>query len=168
MAEKKIPHQLIEVDLKNKPKELLELNPYAKVPVLVDGEAVIYESAIINEYLEEKFPNMRLLPDDHLKRAKVRVWVDFFNTRIHPTASDIQHNRNKEQASQRMAQHLAALHHEIAGKNFILDDYSLADVSFIPFYTRRQRYGVPIDDSYPNLKRWGEGLIARSAVAATL
>jgi glutathione S-transferase len=138
------------------------------VPVLVDGDGVIYESAIINEYLEEKYPEMRLLPEDYLKRAKVRVWVDFFNTRIHPTASDIQHNRNKEQATQRMAAHLAVLDQELAAKAFIVDDYSLADVTFIPFYGRCQRYGILIDDNYPNVKRWGEDLIARPAVAKTL
>jgi glutathione S-transferase len=158
----------VEVDLKNKPRDLLELNPYAKVPVLVDGDGVIYESAIVNEYLEEKYPQTRLLPADHLKRAKVRVWIDFFNTRIHPAASDIQHKRNPEQATQRMQEHLAALEQAMAGKDFIVDDSSLADVTFIPFYTRRGRYGVSIDDNYPNLKRWGEALTARPAVEATL
>ena len=136
--------------------------------MLVDGEGVIYESAIINEYLEEKYPTVRLLPDDYLERAKVRVWVDFFNTRIHPAASDMQHNRNEEHAVERMATHLATLEREMSDKDFIVGDYSLADVTFIPFYTRRQRYGVSIDDKYPNLQRWGESLIARSAVAATL
>ena len=154
--------------MKNKPKDLLELNPYAKVPVLVDGDGVIYESAIVNEYLDEKFPATRLLPADHLKRARVRILIDFFNSRIHPTASDIAHNRDTEKATQQMKTHLAALDREVAGKNFIVDEYSLADVTFIPFYTRRERYGVTIDDNYPNLKRWGESLIARPAVAATL
>ena len=56
----------------------------------------------------------------------------------------------------------------MTGKRFIVGDYSLADVSFIPFYTRRQRYGVTIDDNFPNLKRWGEELLARPAVACTL
>jgi glutathione S-transferase len=136
--------------------------------VLVDGDGVIYESAIVNEYLEEEYSSVRLLPDDHLKRAKVRVWVDFFNTRIHPTAGDIQHQRNAEQAAARMKEHLATLDREMADKKFIVDDYSLADVTFIPFYTRRERYGVTIDDNYPNLQRWGEELIARPAVAGTL
>ena len=154
--------------MKNKPKDLLELNPYAKVPVLVDGDGVIYESAIVNEYLDEKFPATRLLPADYLKRARVRIWVDFFNSRIHPTAGDIAHKRDVEKATKHMYAHLATLDRELAGKNFIADDYSLADVTFIPFYTRRERYGVTIDDNYPNLKRWGESLIARPAVAATL
>jgi glutathione S-transferase len=138
------------------------------VPVLVDDGGVIYESAILNEYLEEKYPGMRLLPADHFKRAKVRIWIDFFNTRIHPTAGDMAHNRDAEKAAQLMKAHLETLDRELAGKKYIADDYSLADVTFIPFYTRRQRYNVTIDDNFPNVKRWGEELIARPAVAATL
>src|SRR4029453_6725369 len=83
LAEKKIPYELIEVDLKNKPKDLLELNPYAKVPVLVDGAGVIFESAIINEYLDEKFSEVPLLPRNALQRAKARIWIDFLNSRVH-------------------------------------------------------------------------------------
>jgi glutathione S-transferase len=56
----------------------------------------------------------------------------------------------------------------MTGKDFIVGDYSLADVSFIPFYVRLQRYSVTIADNFPNLKRWGEELVARPAVASTL
>jgi len=143
-------------------------NPYSKVPVLVDGDGVIYESAIIDEYLEEKFPQVRLMPADLLLRAKARIWVDYMSTRLHAAASDITHNRNPDKAKEQMKKHLATLDKEMAGRKFIVGDYSLADVSYIPFYTRRERYGVVIDDTYPNLKRWGEELIARPQVAPTL
>jgi RNA polymerase-associated protein len=143
-------------------------NPYSKVPVLVDGDGVIYESAIIDEYLEEKFPQVRLMPADLLLRAKARIWVDYMSTRLHAAASDITHNRNPDKAKEQMKKHLATLDREMAGRKFIVGDYSLADVSYIPFYTRRERYGVVIDDTYPNLKRWGEELIARPQVAPTL
>jgi glutathione S-transferase len=156
------------VDLKNKPKDLLELNPYAKVPVLVEGDGVVYESAIVNEYLDEQYPNLRLLPTDPAKRARARIWIDFFNSRVHPAAHDIAHEKDPEQAKEQMAKHLENLDQEMAGKRFIVGDYSLADVTFIPFYVRRKRYGVTIDESLPNLKRWGEDLIARLAVASTL
>jgi len=146
----------------------LKRNPYGKVPVLVDGEGVIYESAVINEYLDEKFPQVRLMPADLLQRAKVRIWIDFLNTRIHPAASDIAHNRAPEKAKERMRQHLQALDNEMAAKDYLVGNYSLADITFIPFYTRRERYGVVIDGTYPNLKRWGEALIARPQVAPTL
>ena len=146
----------------------MKRNPYGKVPVLVDGEGVIYESAVINEYLDEKFPQVRLMPADLLQRAKVRIWIDFLNTRIHPAASDIAHNRAPEKAKERMRQHLQALDNEMAAKDYLVGNYSLADITFIPFYTRRERYGVVIDGTYPNLKRWGEALIARPQVAPTL
>jgi glutathione S-transferase len=147
---------------------LLTQNPYGKVPVLVDGDGVIYESAVINEYLDEKFPQVQLMPANLLQRAKVRIWIDFLNTRVHPAASDITHNRAPEKARERMRQHLQALDSEMAGKDYLFGNYSLADISFIPFYTRRERYGTVIDDTYPNLKRWGEALIARPQVAPTL
>lgn len=156
------------MDLKNKPSDLVQRNPYGKVPVLVDDAGVIYESAIINEYLDEKFPEARLLPADLLKRAQARIWIDFMNTRVHPAASDMAHNREPDKAREKMHQHLQTLDKELAGKNYIVDDYSLADITFIPFYTRRERYGVTIDDRYPNLKRWGEELIARPQVAPTI
>jgi glutathione S-transferase len=138
------------------------------VPVLVDDGGVIYESAIVNEYLEEKYPSPPLLPKDGLQRAKIRIWIDFFNSRIHPAAHNITHDKEREQAKERMEKHLQTLDQEMAGKEYIAEAYSLADVTFIPFYVRRSRYHVVIDDSLPNLKRWGEVLVARPAVAATL
>jgi len=138
------------------------------VPVLVDGDGVVYESAIVNEYLDEKYPAMRLLPADHLRRAKARIWIDFFNSRIHPAAHDITHDKEPEKAKIQMRKHLETLDREMSGKKFIVGDYSLADITFIPFYARRQRYGVTIDDTLANLKRWGEELVARPAVASTL
>jgi glutathione S-transferase len=138
------------------------------VPVLVDGDGVIYESAIVNEYLDEKYPARRLMPSTHFHKAKARIWIDFFNSRVHPAAHDIAHDRDPEKAKERMRNYLETLDQEMAGKKFLVGDFSLADVTYIPFYTRRQRYGVTIDDRLPNLKRWGEELVARSAVASTL
>lgn len=136
--------------------------------MLVDGSGVIYESAIINEYLDERFSEVPLLPSNALQRARARIWIDFLNSRVHPAASDITHDKEPDRARERLNQHLSALDREMTGKTFIGGDYSLADVTFIPFYTRRQRYGVTIDENFPNLKRWGEALIARPAVVSTL
>ena len=157
------------MDLKNKPKDLLELNPYAKVPVLIDGDGIIYESAILNEYLDEKYPTTRLMPDDHLLRARTRIWIDFLNSRLHPAAHDIApmtKSRKKQKSECKSISKPST--RKWRARQYIVGDYSLADITFIPFYTRRQRYGVTIDDNLPNLKRWGEDLIARPAVASTL
>jgi len=138
------------------------------VPVLVDDGGVIYESAIINEYLEERFPELRLMPSNPLLRSKARIWIDFMNSRVHPAASDLAHNREPDKANERMKQHLQTLDKEMAGRKYIVGDYSLADITFIPLYTRRERYRIVIDDKYPNLKRWGEDLIARPQVVPTI
>lgn len=144
-------------------------NPYGKVPVLVDGDGVVYESAVINEYLDEKFPEIALMPSDHLRRSEVRIWVDFFNTRLHPTGSDLQKDREPEKAHARMQEHLTKLDQALAGKNFLVGDrFSLADVTFIPFYTRRERYKTAFGDQHANVKRWAENLVARPQVASTL
>jgi glutathione S-transferase len=156
------------VDLKNKPRELLELNPYAKVPVLIDGDAVVYESAIINEYLEESYPAVRLMPTRPLERAKVRIWIDFFNSRIHPAAHDIAHDKDPEKAREKLLAHLHTLNRALGEKPFLVGEYSLADVTFIPFYVRRQRYGLTLEGTFPNLTRWGEALIGRPGVFSTL
>lgn len=138
------------------------------MPVLVDGDGVIYESAVINEYLDEKFNDAPLMPRNQLDRAKVRIWVDFFNTRIHPTGSDLQKKRDPDKAQVRMDEHLRTLDAALAGNDFLVgNQFTLADVTFIPFYTRRDRYTVTFDN-HPNIKRWAENLIARPRVAPTL
>ena len=78
--EKQLPYRMIPVDLKagdQKKPDFLRLNPYGKVPVIIDGQTVIYESCIINEYLEEKYPDRRLMPDDCAKRARIRILIDY-------------------------------------------------------------------------------------------
>jgi glutathione S-transferase len=156
------------VDLKNKPKELVELNPYGKVPVLVDDDAVVYESNIINEYLEEKHPEVPLMPKDLPQRARVRIWMDYSNSRLHGAAHEVLHGPDQEKAKARLRNYLQALDTEMADREFIAGDYSLADVAFIPFFVRRERYHAEIDERLPRVKRWMERLLARPAVQSTL
>ncbi len=155
------------MDLKNKPKELLELNPYGKVPVLVDGDAVVYESAIINEYLEEKYPQVPLMPKEPLQRSRIRIWIDFCNTRLQAAGGDIAHGHDVEKAQERLAQHLKTLDREMRDREYIAGDYSLADITFVPFFVRRERYRATIDDKLPNLKSWMDRLLNRPVVRAT-
>ena len=159
---------MVEVDLKNKPKELLELNPYAKVPVLVDGDAVIYESAIINEYLEEKFPQTPLLPREQAQRAHARIWIDFCNTRVHGAAHEVLHGKEPEKAKEKLREHFHTLDREMAKREYLVGAYSLADITFVPVFTRQQRYGVSVDHSFLHLKKWMDRLLARPAVHSTL
>jgi glutathione S-transferase len=158
---------LIECDLGNKPKDLLQLNPYGKVPVLVDGDAVVYESAIIDEYLEERYPEVPLMPKDPLARARIRIWIDYCNTRVQRAAGYIAHNYKVEESGAELRTYLENLDRHMRGREYLADEYSLADITYIPFFVRRERYHVSIGDDLPHLKAWADRLLERPVVRAT-
>ncbi len=135
--------------------------------MLVDGDAVIYESAIINEYLEEKYPDVPLMPKDPLTRSRARIWIDFCNTRLQYAGGKIAHDYEVEKSSEELKKHLQTLDREMHGRNYIAGSYSLADITYIPFFVRRERYHAQIDDTLPNLKSWMDRLLARPIVQAT-
>ena len=157
----------MECDLRNKSEELVTLNPYGKVPVLVDGDNVIYESAVINEYLDEKYPQVPLMPKDLAQRAEVRIWIDFCNTRLQAAAGNIRHDHEVEKNRKRLAEHMKTLDERMAGRDFIVGDYSLADITYVPFFTREDHYKVAVGDDTPNLKRWRDSLLERPTVKST-
>ena len=158
---------MIECDLGNKPKDLLELNPYGKVPVLVDDDAVVYESAIIDEYLEERYPEVPLMPKDPLARARIRIWIDYCNTRVQRAAGYIAHNYKVEESGTELRTYLHNLNRYMQGREYIGDEYSLGDITYIPFFVRRERYQASIGDDLPHLKAWMERLLDRPVVRAT-
>ncbi|MGH7767480.1 MAG: glutathione S-transferase family protein [Candidatus Binatia bacterium] len=122
----------------------------------------------MDEYLEENYPDVRLMPGEAAARARVRIWMDYCNTRLHGAAHEILHGKDQEKAQAKLKDYLTAIESEIAGREYIAGDYSLADVTLIPFFIRRQRYRFEIDDRLPNLKRWMDRVLARAAVQSTL
>lgn len=154
--------------MKNKSKELLERNPYGKVPVLEDGGAVIYESAIIDEYLDEKYPAVALMPKDCAARAQARIWVDYCNTRLQRAGGFVAHDYKVDQSKAEIVEYLKFLDERMRGREYIAGDYSLADITFIPFFTRLDRYQATIGDDLPNVKAWMKRLLDRPAVKETL
>jgi glutathione S-transferase len=135
--------------------------------VLVDGEAVVYESAIINEYLEEKYPEIPLMPKDPHQRSRIRIWIDYCNTRLQRAGGFIAHDYEVEKSKQELQQYLTTLNREMQGREYIGEHYSLGDITYIPFFTRLERYKATIDDSLPHLKAWMKRLLNRSIVRAT-
>lgn len=143
LIEKDIAFRLHEISLDDKPDWFLELSPYGKVPLLRDGEAVIYESAVINEYLEEVCPAPPLMPGDPAGRAFCRIWVDFANVRFVPhvyrlmmaqtSAEQAPHAARLTGALQDMEAHLAA---RDEGPFWLGPRLTLADLSFYPHLER--------------------------------
>jgi glutathione S-transferase len=118
LAEKKIPWQEKLVNLRKgdqfKPG-YLALNPKAVVPTLVHGSAVLRESTIINEYLDDAFPQPALKPADPVKRATMRLWIKTFDDEVHPSigittyATVLRHQMNALKSAEEMKQHFAAI-----------------------------------------------------------
>ena len=163
--EKGIAFSLTEIDLDDKPDWFLAVSPYSKVPLLRDGAAVIYESAVIAEYLEEVCPEPTLMPSDPVMRAKVRLWVDFANVRFIPhvykllmaqDAGSQQHRAGLLRAALRnMETHLA---NGDAGRFWVGDRLTLADLAFYPHLERfcavEHYRGVTLPAEYTRLRDW--------------
>ena len=147
---------------------MLERNPYGKVPVLEDDGAVVYESAIIGEYLEEKYPAIRLMPSDLAERARARIWIDYCNTRLQRAGGFVAHDYKVDQSKAEIVEYLRFLDAHMRGRDYIAGDYSLADITFIPFFTRLERYQTTVGDDLPNVKSWVQRLLERSAVRETI
>jgi glutathione S-transferase len=135
--------------------------------VLVDGDAVVYESAIINEYLDEKYPAVPLMPKEPLSRSRVRIWIDYCNTRLQRAGGNLAHGHEVEKSAAELKQYLATLNGEMRDREYIGDNYSLGDITYIPFFVRLERYKATIDNSLPYLKAWMDRLLARPTVRAT-
>ena len=137
------------------------------MPVLVDGEAVVYESAIINEYLEEKYPALPLMPKDPFKRSRARIWIDYCNTRLQRAGGNIAHDYQVEKSKEELKQYLETLNREMSDREYITGDYSLADITYIPFFCRLERYQAKIGNDLPYVRAWMDRLLSRPTVRAT-
>ncbi|MBI3014370.1 MAG: glutathione S-transferase family protein [Candidatus Tectomicrobia bacterium] len=133
LAEKKLPYEKIPTDIRKgeaRTPEYLKLCPYGQVPVFVDGDAVLYESAIINEYLDEKYPTPALRPTDPARRAKMRILMDFFDHHLNIpyTAYRLEFQKPEgerdtgllETKRREILDHLKVLDQELEGKEYLL------------------------------------------------
>jgi len=165
--------------LKNKSKELLERNPYGKVPVLEDERKVLFESCIINEYLDEKYPNPPLQPKDPYIRARGRILVDYFLNYLHEPYWALRGEMIKKNEADRDPKIIAETRKEVTArlqyleealgdKPFFLGDYSLTDIAMLPRFPRLQQYGVLPSAALPHLTAWFERMKQRPAVQAIL
>jgi glutathione S-transferase len=181
LAEKNLPYDIAPIDLRaheQKTPEYLKLNPYGKVPVLTDDATVLYESLIINEYLDEKYSNPPLMPKDPAKRAKARILVDYgmahFDAPYQRLRMELMKDA-KEQNQQVIAtakaelkKLLQRLEDEIGEQQYLLGDFSLVDADLLPRFTRLEGFGVLPDPSLPRLGNYLERVKARPSVRAVL
>lgn len=177
LLEKGIPFELIEIDLQNKPPQFQEISPYGKVPAIKHGAKRVWESAIINEYLEEVFPDPPLLPTDPYLRAQARIWIDFANTRLVPAFSALLRSpKLDEQAegAKALANHLSFIENEALGRLSEEGPYwfgsqiSLVDLTYYPWFERWPALefyrSFEWQKDWIRLQRWRDALEERPTV----
>jgi glutathione S-transferase len=179
LTEKALAYRLTEVDPGNKPQAFLKISPYGKVPALRDGETHVCESAIINEYLDETFPDPPLLPRDPAERARARFWIDFANARLFAVTASLlygPHRQNRAPALEQIADALRFIETEALAKRSARGPYwlgsafSLVDLTFHPWFEQlpalEQLRGIYVPAGLHLLTEWREAVAQRSAVRA--
>ena len=181
LAEKKLPYEVVPVDLRKKEQkkpDFLKLNPYGKVPVIIDGTTVLYESCIINEYLDEKYPDIPLMPRDPAKKAKIRILTDYGMNHLDGPYQRLRQERMKEEkernqetienATKELKSLLQRFEREIGEQPYLAGDFSLLDADLIPRFLRMEGFGVLPDTSLPRLGSWLQRMKQRPSVRAIL
>ncbi|MGH8744363.1 MAG: glutathione S-transferase N-terminal domain-containing protein, partial [Burkholderiales bacterium] len=95
LFEKGMDFQIVDVDLYNMPEDLAVMNPYNRVPVLVERDLILYEANIINEYIDDRFPHPQLMPADPVMRARARLFLFRFEIELFSQIETIEHGNQK-------------------------------------------------------------------------
>ena len=180
LVHKKVDYEPIETDItkKERPAEFTKVSPFGKVPVLVHDGRAIFESVVINEYIEEVWPEPRMLPADPADRAYARAWITYFNRVVTDRDGEFVHKApdaaSKQAICRKIFPDLAALDRELAGKQalFLGPELSLVDTAIAPF-TRglaiwAELVGDPSFARYENLAAYSARLEAHPVLRETV
>ena len=181
LREKRIPHEEVEVDVPgraHKGPAFRRLNPFGQIPVLEDGALVVSESVAILEYLEERFPEPRLLAAEPATRAITRQFMLWSGDYVAPqweawmrpvfAPGEPVDGAGRRRARDELAMHLDVLERRLADRDWLIEAYSLADVCYAPVVTVLDRVSLgDLVETRPRLAAWIERLRARPAVRDT-
>ena len=173
LHEKGIDFEVNEVDLSNKSEEFLRVSPYDKVPVLSVNGTSLYESNIVNEYLDEVYSSPRLMPESPEERASVRSWMAFADDYFFPPIFGVrmgpQRGYSEEQiqeARERLDDALSRVEHQLESRQYLVGEYTLADIAHAGNFGRLRGLAesgdVPLH-KYPNVTAWMERVESRES-----
>ncbi len=148
LAEKNINIDIANVEGPDLPEDLMDLNPYHTVPTLVDRDLVLYDSRVIIEYLDERFPHPPLMPVDPVTRAQFRLALFRIETDWYQLAAEFEADgeRKLSAKSRKLLREsiLASVDLFAAGTYFLSEDFSLVDCSIAPILWRLPVYGIEL------------------------
>jgi RNA polymerase-associated protein len=173
LAEKGLVIDIIAVDEANPPEDLLDINPYHSVPTLVDRDLGLYDSRVICEYLDERFPHPPLMPVDPVARAQVRLALYRIEKDWFPLVEQLQRVTDKKQSAQLrkvLQEGLLSSAAVFAAKRFFLsDEFSLVDASLAPLLWRLPAVGINLTGSAAQpIRRYMDFVFARPSFQESL
>lgn len=167
--------EIRDVDLYNKPEDIAVMNPYGQVPILVERDLVLYESNIINEYIDERFPHPQLMPADPVMRARARLFLFNFEKElfVHVGTLEARESRADEkaldQARQQIRDRLSQLAPIFLKNKFMLgEEFSMLDVAIAPLLWRLDHYGIELPKNAAPLQKYAERIFSRPAYIEAL
>ncbi|MCW8902174.1 glutathione S-transferase family protein [Sedimenticola sp.] len=174
LKEKRVDFDITYIDLDNPPDWFKEISPFGKVPLLRIGDEVLFESAIINEYLDEVYPPV-LHPEDPLERAKHRGWIEFGSNLLFDQfkAMMAKDEDSFQQQCEVLGGSFARLDPVISGGPYFMGErFSLLDTAYAPFFMRFEilkKHHEALEDLMPTrLSQWGQALLDRDSVKASV
>ena len=166
LFEKGMDFQVIDVDMFSRPEDIRVINPYNTVPVLVERELVLYESNIINEYIDERFPHPQLMPPDPVMRARARLFLHRFENELFSHIEAIEHGEQKaaNKARQSVRDYLTQISMAMGNQKYILgNEFSMLDVAIAPLLWRLEHYDIQLSKEAAPLLKYAERIFARPA-----
>jgi stringent starvation protein A len=171
LFEKGMDFEIIDVDLLNKAEDVAAINPYGKVPVLVERDLVLYEANIINEYIDERFPHPQLMPPDPVMRGRARLFLHRFEQEIYSQVEVIEHGASKtaDKARAIIRDNLTQLAQILTSQKFLLgDEFSMLDVAIAPLLWRLDHYGIQMGKDAAPLMKYAERIFSRQGFIDSL
>ena len=175
LFEKGMDFEIRDVDLFNKPEDIATMNPYGQVPILVERDLVLYESNIINEYIDERFPHPQLMPADPLMRARARLMLFNFEKELFIHVHALENDRGKpadkaqDKARAEIRDRLTQLSPLFQKNKYMLgDEFSMLDVAIAPLLWRLDHYGIELSKTAAPLLKYAERIFSRPAYIEAL
>ena len=172
LAEKSLNIDLVDVDDGVFPEDLLDLNPYNSVPTLVDRDLVLYDSGVIIEYLDERFPHPPLMPVDPVTRAQFRLALYRIAQDWYSLASEIEEGGDRKpvtRARKALRDSIVSSVEIFSARRFFLsDDYSLVDCSIAPILWRLEVFNIDLPSQAKPIQRYMDEIFSRPSFQASL
>jgi len=171
LYEKGMDFQINDVDLHGKKNELSVMNPYNRTPVLVERDLILYESNIINEYIDDRFPHPQLMPADPISKSRARLFLFRFENEIFSNIDFLEKGTDKQNSNAKISvrDSLLQIAPVFSKQNYILgDEFTILDVTLAPLLWRLDHYGIKLPKSAAPLLKYAERIFSRTSFIDSL